>query len=1533
MSLGENRKIGAALVVGGGIAGVQAALDLANSGVKVYLIERSPAIGGKMAQLDKTFPTNDCAMCIVSPKLVEAGRHLNIEIITNSELVSLEGEAGYFKAMIRKHPRYVEMSNCTSCNDCTEVCPILLPNEFNEGLDQRKAIYRPYPQAVPNTFLVTKRGTSPCKNTCPAETSAQGYIALIQAGRYKDALDVIKEYNPFPASVGRVCNHPCEEKCNRGKLDSPVSICSLKRFAADWVYEHREELKDQITPHASHVALSVPGEMIERPRAKIAIVGAGPAGLSCAHQLSRLGYQTTIFEALPVAGGMMRVGIPSYRLPRDILQREMDEILKHPLVELKLNTPIRNINSLFDAGYSAVFVAMGAHEPQKLGIPGEDAQGVHYGVPFLQAVSLAEKHGVMEGFENRFLVAFGIPIAPKVGEKTVVIGGGNVAIDAARTALRLGAKEVSILYRRSRDEMPANSWEIEAAEREGIHLQILTAPVEVVSKDGGVSGVRCVKMELGEPDASGRRRPIPIKGSEFIVPADTMIASVAQAPEISFLDESHGLEVTPKGTFAVDPHTLATNRAGVFAGGDVARGPWILIQAIADGRRGALSIDRYLRGVDLLTPREQIPLPVVDLSREEINGMIEEGKVDLGPRTQIPELPEKERIRDFREVELVLTEEQAKQEASRCLACGICSECHLCVQVCKREAIDHQQAPMEEEIEVGSVILSPGYSLYQPGLSPELGYGRYTNVVTSMEFERMLSASGPWGGHVTRRSSDHREPKKIAFLQCVGSREKEHDYCSSVCCMYATKEAMLAMEHVPGVDIKIFQMDMRAFGKGFDAYFERGKEKGIQYIPCRISGLEEDPETKDILIRYESSDGNHSSTKEEKADLVILSIGMSALPNAQMLASASGIELDSHQFCLTRDFQPVETSRSGVFACGAFTEPKDIPDSVIQASGAAAKALSIIGEARGTLVRKKEYPPEREISPDEEPRIGAFICSCGTNIAGTVNVKEVVEFAKSLPGVVHVENTIYTCSADSLKLIQERVKELNLNRVVVASCTPRTHEPLFRDTIREVGLNPYLFEMANIRDQCSWVHMNLKEEATEKAKNLVRMAVACSKNLEPLHQVPRSLVHSCLIVGGGLAGMISALSMAEQGYKVYLAERGKELGGRLRQIFYSGDGGDPQAYLRQLIKKVESHPRIEVLKGYEVVGHEGAVGNFKTKVANGSAPRVLEHGTTIISTGGREHRGKAYLLGEDPRVITQEEFEKRISLSDPSLSKAKSIVMIQCVGPWDEDPAKIFYCSRVCCSVAVKNAIRIKELHPETSVTVLYKDMRTYGFKEAFYTQAREKGVLFVRFDEKKKPAVSLSNGQLSVQIDDPMLHIPLTLHPDILVLSEAVVPNEGSKELANLFKFPLTLDGFFLEAHVKLRPVDFATDGLYLCGMAHYPKSINETISQAEAASARAATILSQDALQVGGVVAVVEGERCAACLTCVRVCPYEVPVINVKGEAEIDLAKCKGCGSCAAECPARAIELMHFRDPQLWAKCQALVISEFGMQSAEST
>jgi heterodisulfide reductase subunit A-like polyferredoxin len=1509
----QQKRVGAALVVGGGIAGVQAALDLADSGVKVYLLERSPAIGGKMAQLDKTFPTNDCAMCIISPKLVEAGRHLNIDIIPSAELISLEGSAGSFRVRIRRHPRYVDMGKCTGCTDCESVCPVSLPNEFNQALDDRKAIFRPYPQAVPNTYLVTKLGTSPCKNRCPAETSAQGYVALIAQGHYAEALEVVKQYNPFPAAVGRVCNHPCEDECSRGKLDGPVAICALKRFVADWFHEHPEEQGE----YAEKVFSP------ERKQERVAIVGAGPAGLSAAHHLARMGYGVTIFEALPVAGGMMRVGIPAYRLPREVLQREIDDILKLG-VELKLNTPIRNIDRLLEAGYRAAFLAIGAHEPQKLGIPGENVGGVHHGVPFLQGVSLAERAGVMEGFEDKFIIAFGIPIAPRVGEKTVVIGGGNTATDAARTALRLGAKEVKILYRRSRAEMPANSWEVDEAEKEGIQLQVLTAPVEVLEADGHVSGIRCVRMELGEPDESGRRRPIPIEGSEFFVPADTMIAAVAQAPEASFLEESTGLEITPSGTFVVDPKTLETTKPGVFAGGDAAKGPGTLIEAIADGRRAALCIDRYLRGVELLTPREELPLPVVELSEEEIRERVERGEVDLRPRVDIPTVGVEERTRDFREVELPLTEEQARAEAARCLSCALCSECYRCVEVCKAEAIDHQQVAVEEEIRAGAVILSPGYSLYNPERSPEFGYGRYANVLTSMEFERMLSASGPTQGHISR-PADHREPKRIAFLQCIGSRDQRHDYCSSVCCMYATKEAMLAMEHVSGLEPTIFQMDMRAFGKGFDDYFERGRKSGIRYIRCRISDVEEDPETGDLLIRYRSEQSKESTLMEERFDLVVLSIGMESLADASSLAKAAGIELDERGFCLTRGFHPVETTRSGVFACGAFTEPKDIPDSVIESSGAAAAALSVIGEAKGTLTREKAYPQEMDVSK-QKPRIGVFICSCGSNIAGVVDVKAVVDYAKTLPGVTHAENTIYTCSADSLKLIQERVKEFNLNRVVVASCTPRTHEPLFKDTIREVGLNPYLFEMGNIRDQCSWVHSRKPEEATRKAKNLLRMGVHRSRRLAPLYQQTIGVNQACLVVGGGVAGMNAALNLADQGYKVYLVERDTELGGRMRRIYATADGQDPQEYLKHVINRVTEHDHIEVLTAHRVVETGGFKGNFKTTVEAIDSPRrrLFEHGATILATGGEEYRSEAYSLGSHPRAITQEEFEEMLAHRQEEINQLRSLAMIQCVGPWNDDENIPFYCSRICCSVAMKNAIKLKEANPSASVTVLYRDIRTYGFHEYLYTQARKRGVIFVRYDWENLPQVSLNDGRLRIGIKDPILGKDLDLEPDLLVLSQAVVPTPGNEEVANLFKVPRTLEGFFLEAHVKLRPVDFPTEGIYLCGMAHYPKFIDETLAQAGAAVARASTILSRKTMDVGGVVAAVDGERCAACLTCVRVCPYEVPVINAKGEAEIEVAKCQGCGCCAAECPAKAIELGNYRDDQILAKCEALAWEE---------
>jgi heterodisulfide reductase subunit A-like polyferredoxin len=909
--------------------------------------------------------------------------------------------------------------------------------------------------------------------------------------------------------------------------------------------------------------------------------------------------------------------------------------------------------------------------------------------------------------------------------------------------------------------------------------------------------------------------------------------------------------------------------------------------------------------------------------------MVAQGEVDTSPRVETPKAAVAERVGDFREVELCLSEQQALAEAQRCLSCGLCSECYQCVLACKAHAIDHQQAPYEETLDVGAVVLAPGYQLYDAQQAGELGYGRYANVVTSMQFERLLSASGPTGGHITRLS-DHVEPERIAFLQCVGSRDQDHDYCSSICCMYATKEAMLALDHVPGVECHVFQIDMRAFSKGFDAYFERGKELGIRYHRCKVSSLKEDPATREIWIDFVSDGGN---LERQRFDLVVLSVGMEKPAGADAIAKAAEIEIDSYGFCQTRPFQPVETSRPGVYVCGAFAEPKDIPDSVIEAGGAAAAALATIGQARGTLVKPAEYPPEVPVSLEQEPRVGVFICSCGSNIAGVVDVDDVTEYAATLPDVVHAENTMYTCSADSLKLIQERIEEQALNRVIVSSCTPRTHEPIFSDTIREAGLNPYLFEMANIRDQDSWVHASWPDRATRKARELTRMAVARSRRLEPLYTQEQSLSHRALVIGGGVAGMTAALNLADQEYDVTLVERERELGGLARNLSVSGDGGDVRAFLDNLIGRVREHSRIEVLTDHQIVKSAGFVGNFGSTVECCSDPtqRLIEHGVTVVATGALEYRGTAHGMGTDPRIMTQGDLEQTLSLPAPSrpLSDAKAMVMLQCVGPWDEEEHEAsFYCSRICCSVAAKNALRIKKQNPQAQIFVLYnRDIRTYGFQEALYTQAREAGIVFLRYQEGSQPQIR-ANGRLQITVHDDVLGHDIALEPDLLVLSEAVVPAEGSRDLAELLKFSCTLEGFFLEAHVKLQPVDFPAEGIFLAGMAHYPKLLDETIAQAGAAAARAASILSKDTLEVGGVVAVVDPAKCTGCLTCVRVCPFGAAQINptlvgvggILGAAEIPAAACRGCGLCPAECPARAIQLQHFTDDQVLAKEEAL-------------
>ena len=842
--------------------------------------------------------------------------------------------------------------------------------------------------------------------------------------------------------------------------------------------------------------------------------------------------------------------------------------------------------------------------------------------------------------------------------------------------------------------------------------------------------------------------------------------------------------------------------------------------------------------------------------------------------------------------------------------------CGACESFCGPKAIKYDQEDEVRELDVGSVILSPGFDVTDPSIREEYGYELYPNVVTSMEFERILSASGPYQGHI-QRPSDNSDPEKVAWIQCVGSRDNSCNkgYCSSVCCMYATKEAIIAKEHSPDIKPTIFYMDIRAHGKGFDQYYERARDDyGVRYIQCQVSKIVEKPKSKNLMIAFIDKEGK---VVEEEFDLVVLSLGMTPSTSSRELAEKLGIETDSYGFCQTDSLNPVKTSRPGVFVCGAFEAPKDIPETVSQASGSAAFASELISEARGTLIREEEFSPERDIS-GEEPKIGVFVCHCGINIGGVVDVPAVKEYAKSLPHVAYVDENLYTCSQDTQTKIKEVIKENNLNRVVVASCTPRTHEPLFQKTIREAGLNKYLFEMANIRDQCSWVHMDKKEEATKKAKDLVRMAIAAAGYVEPLQEQELSVTKRALVVGGGASGMAAALGLAEQGFEVVLVEREKKLGGNMHHLYYTIKGNDIQEYLHSVIERVKNHPLILVITDGVIVDFTGFKGNFKTGImaGPGMAYRQIEHGVAIIATGGEEYKPEEYLYGQDKRVMTQQELEGKIVRDEINLGHVNEVVMIQCVGSRiPERP----YCSRLCCSAAIKNALKIKEKNPQSRVFILYRDIRTYGLLEDYYTQARKAGIMFIRYDLENKPQVVIEKGALQVEVDDPALGERVVLNPQLLVLSSAIVPREN-EELSTLMKLQRTQEDFFMEAHMKLRPVDFATEGIYLCGLAHSPKPLDESLSQAAAAVSRACTLLSHDTVSVGGIVARVDEENCAACLTCVRVCPYDVPFINEEGVAQIDAAKCQGCGSCAAECPGKAIQLQHYEDKQIIAKSIAL-------------
>ncbi len=851
-------------------------------------------------------------------------------------------------------------------------------------------------------------------------------------------------------------------------------------------------------------------------------------------------------------------------------------------------------------------------------------------------------------------------------------------------------------------------------------------------------------------------------------------------------------------------------------------------------------------------------------------------------------------------------------------------KCGICQKKCPSGAIDFNQKERTINLKVGAVILSPGFTPYDPSEKIELGYKKYRNVITSIEYERILSPSGPFKGEIIR-PSDHKVPEKIAFIQCVGSREIDYDLCSSVCCMYATKEAIITKEHLgEDVECDIFYMDVRAFGKGYEDYYNRAKEKGIKYIRSRIPKIKEEKENGNLVIEYIDENGKK---REKEYDLVVLSVGIRPPEKIEELSERLGITLNEFKFCKIDFINPVSTNKEGIYAIGTFTEPKDIPDTVVQASAAAGEVMSALSDVKGTLIEEKEYPAEKDIT-NEEPRIGVFVCHCGTNIASVVRVEEVVEYAKTLKNVVYAENFLYSCSTDSQEKIKERIKEHNLNRVVVAACTPRTHEPLFQNTLKEAGLNPYLFEMTNIREHVSWVHPDDPDKATEKAKDLVRMAVSKARLLEPLENRKLKIKKSALVVGGGIAGMSAALTIADQGYDVYLIEKDKELGGNLKKLHYLLDGIKPQEYLKEIIDKVKNHEKIKIYLNSGIVDVDGSIGNFQTKIMTENGEEIIEHGVAIIATGAKEYKPGEYFYGEKENVCTQLELEKLIT-EDALFNKNKieNVVMIQCVGSRNKERP---YCSKICCTHAIKNALKIKEVSPDTNVFILYRDIRTYGYREKYYTEARQKGIVFIRYSEEKTPEVISENSKIkSVKVFNPDLNMELQIPTDLLVLSTAIIPDtEENEKISKLFKVPLTQDKFFLEAHMKLRPVDFATDGVFLAGLAHYPKETGESIVQAKAAAARASVILSKDYLELDAKISFVVDENCDGCAYCVDTCPYDALVLleyiwkdSIKKTVENNESICKGCGTCMATCPKKGIYVKGFKLEQIEAQIEAVL------------
>ncbi len=857
-----------------------------------------------------------------------------------------------------------------------------------------------------------------------------------------------------------------------------------------------------------------------------------------------------------------------------------------------------------------------------------------------------------------------------------------------------------------------------------------------------------------------------------------------------------------------------------------------------------------------------------------------------------------------------------------------CDGCGKCVEVCPSNAINVNEQPRLLSTEVGAIILAIGFQVYDPSQLGELGYKHYPNVLHAMEYERLASRSGPTEGTVLRPSS-HQPPRSIAWLQCIGSRDQENTFCSSICCMYATKEAILAKQRLgEDVECRIFIMDERAFNKEYSTYFAKARHlHGIQYTHCRVSAIREDPQSHDLILHYAGPNGQ---PQQERFEMVVLATGLQPPDSAQHFSQMLDLELNEHGFCQTDKFTPLQTSHSGVFVAGAFSSPKEISETIIDASGAAAEVMRLLNDRLNTYPRTQQWPflsdndlpPERDFS-GEPPRIGVFTCSCGGTMDDEIDIENIAQQAPAWPGVFHSEVIDFACFPDKIEHIKEQIQELDLNRAVVAACSNRTHDSLYQRAIRQVGLNPYLVELVNLREQCSRVHRWQPELARRKAQELVRMAVGRVSKAQPVHKTKHRSRPSALVIGGGLSGMTAALAIADSGYDVHLIERSDILGGNLQNMYYVAEGYHPRRLGRDLINRVRAHQHIQALTRTELILHQGHVGHFqsdlRTTRPDGSSETFrVEHGVTIVATGGQETREHPWL--EFPRVIRQSEFEEMVVHQPKEIAALNDVVMIQCVQP----PGITDYCSRVCCTNTMKNAIRLKLFNPGCRVTVLYKNIVTYGFREEFYTEARRLGVLFVRYTDDEPPEIVSDGAKLQVRVRDMTLGRWLSLPADLIPLSMSVAPADGTEELARMLRVPLSTEGFFTEAQMKLRPMDFMREGIFLAGMAHYPKFIEESISHALAAAARALTLLSQgDSLYLGGVVAVVDPDKCVGCLTCTRTCPFGIPQVlqtegrsgvgSLGGAAYIDTAQCQGCGTCTGECPAHAIQLINYTDEQI--------------------